>query len=330
MYEIIFNAYFEEINIEVLNIDYDLLNTENDGSIAFNYSVKLQSKFTDRESEVIQEEGKIYLIKEETWRIDHIMKKVVQAGSLDYAIDEIENVIDHPEKISVLSENTTFLFAGGRAYAVASKEQMEQLSKWLAKIDLSSCIVFDGRNRVIDEEYLPIEELLIENEGKEYRLIMIVGESNSYLSLQEGDWYLHFEESMRNVIHLHGDATAVPSLSEFKTITSSVLDDTSDTQNCAGITVLNDSGTSFPAANTNYAISKWHTAFIENVLEGIISNSNPVELIEENYNLQIDIGETTYLFNTEAGIFTCEGVGPFVIEEKWKMKVVPRMYFRGE
>jgi hypothetical protein len=247
------------------------------------------------------------------------------------AIDHVRAVINDPENISVFVGYTSFSFAGGRVCVVADEERMKYLSNWLSEIDLSNFVEYDGDIVDSSNELIPTEELLIENDDKVYRLMIIFAENYSYLKLIDGDYYLHIDESIMNTITLRGEAMKGSSHSELKEIASSVFQDTTDIQNCVRITVLKNFNTYFPAVDTVYTISKWQSAIIENVFEGTISNATSIDSIDEDdYDFQIVIGETTYRFNSATGDFLRDGIGPYSLDDQWRRLLVMHMRISGE
>jgi hypothetical protein len=73
IYRIIKSAYFKEMSIEILSIEFDnVIDESTEGKMFFDYSIELLLTFGDGITEVVIKEGKIKLLKTETWKIDHI------------------------------------------------------------------------------------------------------------------------------------------------------------------------------------------------------------------------------------------------------------------
>ncbi len=67
------SAYNREMNIKVLSIQYDNVNDKSgEGKMFFDYSVELELTFSDSSTEIVNKEGKMKLLKNDMWQIDHI------------------------------------------------------------------------------------------------------------------------------------------------------------------------------------------------------------------------------------------------------------------
>ncbi len=73
IYRVIKSAYFKEMSVEILSIEFDkVIDESTEGKMFFDFSIELLLTFDDGSTEVVMKEGKIKLIKTETWKIDHI------------------------------------------------------------------------------------------------------------------------------------------------------------------------------------------------------------------------------------------------------------------
>jgi hypothetical protein len=74
VYRAISSAYYKKSNIKVLDIQCDNVTYKSDeGKIFLDFTVELELTASDGSVELVEKTGKIKLIKEETWKIDHIL-----------------------------------------------------------------------------------------------------------------------------------------------------------------------------------------------------------------------------------------------------------------
>jgi hypothetical protein len=86
-------------------------------------------------------------------------------------------------------------------------------------------------------------------------------------------------------------------------------------------------GTGFSAPGTVYRINKGNSAVIKNILEGTAANTSSSKLVNDGVcDLQIAIGNTTYLLSTTSGTFIIsENGSSFILDTSWLMSLLPRL-----
>lgn len=73
IYRVLECAQYGEINIKLLSIEYSQVNDQSiDGKMFFDYSAEIEVTYKDGLTEVFVKKGKIKLLKDEKWQIDHI------------------------------------------------------------------------------------------------------------------------------------------------------------------------------------------------------------------------------------------------------------------
>lgn len=244
----------------------------------------------------------------------------------DEECELIYHLLYQPERISVP------VAGAGRAYAPASKEQGERLKEKISQIDLAAFEKFDG----ITDFSNMFTGVICEYAGKAYNVnleqdVALEFAYLTFMSIPEPTVKPDSPEPVQIV--LRGPASALPGLTDINDIVISIGLDRDDPENCAKITVLSDLGPSSKAMGDTYSLNKAFTAHIRYSLESEFtedSRSPAAPLSEEEYDLQIEIGDNVYLLDVDQWIVTIKGGETYQLDDTLANAVSRRLGYKSQ
>ena len=241
----------------------------------------------------------------------------------------ISNLLYRPEKVSVPVPGA------GRAYAPASKEQRKQIVELVSELDISAFKKYEGVPEltnmsvgIVNEYDNQAYSVSLENDAKqEFSYLTISAVPKPTLDPDE-----IIAAAKPELIILRGPIEAIPHFLEISDMVNSIGQDRSDPENCAQITILADLGPGFKKPGETYWLTKANTAYIKYGLESEYTEPQriPIEVLEENeYDLQIKIGEALYFLDTETWICFLDGETAYQLTESLPGTLTMRLEYQA-
>lgn len=243
--------------------------------------------------------------------------------SREITLKKAEDLLAQPDKVAVTSHYS--------AYAYASEEQFEKMADLLSDIDISAFTQItqeEERKQSYDET----PNMVIDKGEKSFLFtIKVSDDSEVFLIFQR---HLHYkneaefaEEFSRpkeenEKLILRGPYSAIPNIRQFEDVINEIAFDRSDPERCAEVTVLAESKSAEYAERLlkpgmTFILNKSNTAALKALLDGGASSTpKKTEAVsEENFDLKIRVGDSTYLFDTSTNTYEVNGEDTFILQD---------------
>lgn len=197
----------------------------------------------------------------------------------------------------------------GRVYIIFNDNEKMQLLRELQQFDFNNSEQLVFNNFQNDNIIGNMHTFLVSYNNSEYNLKIISTKDKRYIYLTS---HLNPETAKTsndlNEAIILLSAPNTDEQNKFDEFISSVITNTSDTQHCAKIEILNDSCSEFKNAGDVYTLNKAASAELLHLLKGTIFLNQPnITDIDDSYNIKISFNNNLYFLNSTDMIFNNDG-----------------------